>query len=179
VTGRQTSVASCVLACVALLLLVFIGASVSAAPTKAGILVSAPSPSPTKPPAPATSVCAPSGTGGVALSGACRGAVDTFSCISVTDDLYLSARRPMDGEHVLYLTINVESYRHHPGEYAGIQAFLQVTGPSVIPTWSNRGFTARVTSDLEVDLGQQVLAADPGTGADGTITLSGSARCAP
>ena len=177
-TDRHAALAACTLACLALALVIFIAARAPGAAAARDILVSAPAPPPTAPaPAGAAPCAAPAGDGGVSLTGACHGSVGTFACVAVTDDLYLSARRPIDTAHVLYLTVNVESYRHRPGTYAGVQAYLQLTGPAAVATWSNRGFTAFVAADGSVALGAQDLAADPGTGAAGTVTVHGTAGC--
>jgi hypothetical protein len=180
VTDRQAAVGACALACLALALLIVIAARAPAAGAAHDILVSAPvPPAATVPDGPGAPCALAGGRGTVSFTGACRGAVGGFACVAVTDDLYLSARQPIDREHVLYVTVNVESYKHRAGEYAGVQAFLQVTGPAGVPTWSDRGFTARVGADDSVTLGTQVLTADPGTGAAGPVTMGGTARCAP
>ena len=44
--------------------------------------------------------------------------------------------------------------------------------------WSNHGFTATVSQTGDFDLGTQALTVDGGTGATGTVAISGTARCA-
>jgi len=90
-----------------------------------------------------------------------------------------TARQPLDRDHVLYLTVNVEAYRQHPGDYVGAQAFVQLTGPISVESWSNHAFPVHVNPDHSIVLPSVDLAADPGTGSSGTVTVAGPARCAP
>jgi hypothetical protein len=114
------------------------------------------------------------------LSGACSGQLRAaFGCVAAVDDLYLTGRRQLDAAHVLYLTINVESYRQHAGDYAGAQAVLQLTGPVTVERWSSYGVGVHVNPDRSVVVPSTALGADPGTGSSGTVTMSGSIGCGP
>ena len=181
---RRRTVAGMVLGCIALGLVIVIAARLSAAGGRTTpVLTSGPAGSPpVMLPAPAAASCVPGpaarGTSDVQLSGACTGELTSaFGCVAIIDDLYLSGRRMLDPAHVLYLTVNVESYHQRPGDFAAAQAVLQLTGPTTVERWSNYTVALHVNADHSVRLPSVDLAADPGTGASGTVTVSGSLNC--
>ncbi len=181
--SRRVEAIASGLAVAALLLTVLIAARLSShggAPPQ--VLASAPSIAPvattvTSPTAPVCDVGP--GTGGLQLRGGCTGTLAApFACVSAVDDLYVTGRHPLDSAHVLYVTVNIESYRQHPGDYGGAQAVLQVTGPVSVARWSNYAVNVHVNSDGSVAVPATELASDPGTGSSGTVTVSGTIRCA-
>lgn len=123
----------------------------------------------------------PSGSGSpsnLELTGGCEGIISTsFACLAAIDDLYLSARVPVDPERYFYLTINVESFKG-PRRYGQVQIVAQLTGPAGVERWSGRDATVSVRADHAVQVAPDRLPAEPGTGATGTIQVSGSAGCA-
>jgi hypothetical protein len=183
--SRWVTVSTVALGCVALALAILIVGRLSASSGGTQPILASTPASPAAPGARAVTVtsCDP-GTSGhgisdVVLRGACAGVLtDAFGCVAVTDDLYLSGRRVLDAEHVLYLTVNVESYRNHPGNYQGAQTAMQVTGPVTVERWSDYAVPVHVNADRSVEVASANLVADPGTGSTGTVSVSGSLRCA-
>ena len=184
--SRRGAVTAAVLACAALALAIVIVGKLSARSGAApAVLASnaAPAvPQTQPPPAASTPACAAGTVTGsesaLWLTGACSGELTgAFGCVAAVDDLYLTGRRQMDTTHVLYLTINVESYRQHPGDYGGAQAVLQMTGPVSVERWSNYAVNVHVNADRSVRVAPAPLAPDPGTGSAGTVTMSGSIGC--
>ena len=113
------------------------------------------------------------------LTGSCQGHVTNgFACLAAIDDLYLSVRVPVDRERFFYLTVNVESYRG-PRIYSNVQTVAQLTGPSGVERWSGRDATVHVHADHSIQVSRAVLPAEPGTGATGSISMSGAAGCLP
>ena len=161
--------------------LIMAARSMASGGTPSGILAGAPAAGPPPTVAAHPARCRlpgpAAGPRGLALGGACTGELASFDCIASSDDLYATGRVPLDREHILYLTINVESFPHRPGEYSGVQAVLQVTGPVTVERWSNYGVTLDVETDGSLALSMTALAADPGTGSGGTVTISGTANC--
>jgi hypothetical protein len=187
---RRHALLTALLGAVALTLTIMIVARLSAnGGTRNSILASSPAPPPSPAPTSPTSPASPAETctvGGavstgpshVVLDGACRGALEAaFGCISAVDDLYLTGRRQLDPTHILYLTLNVESYRQRPGNYAGAQAVLQLTGPTSVARWSDYAVGVHVNTDGSVLVPSSDLVADPGTGSAGTVTVSGLIGC--
>ena len=181
---RRLPVAGVVLGCLALGLVILLAARLSAGGGRTTpVLTSGPAGSaPVAAPAPAAEGCVPGpaarGASDVQLSGACTGDLTSaFGCVAIIDDLYLSGRRMLDPAHVLYLTVNVESYHQRPGDFAAAQAVLQLTGPTTVERWSNYTVALHVNADHSVRLPSVDLAADPGTGASGTVAVSGSLNC--
>ena len=183
--SRRGAALAAVLGCAALVLAILIVGRLSAGGgTAPPVLASSPSVVPTTAAPPPGGSCAittaPGAVSAVRLSGECTGELtDAFGCVAAVDDLYLTGRRQVDAEHVLYLTINVESYRRHPGDYAGAQAVLQLTGPVAVERWSNYGVGVHVNADRSVVVPSTQLGADPGTGASGAVAVTGSIGCAP
>jgi hypothetical protein len=178
--SRRVEAAATVLAVTALVLTVLIVGRVSAHGGQApALLASSPAPHTTAILRGAALHCdAGPGHSGLVLTGACRGALAApFGCVAAVDDLYLTGRHQIDSEHVLYLTINVESYRQHPGDYGGTQAVLQVTGPVTVERWSNYTVNVHVGADRSVTVPPTPLAADAGTGSSGTVTAAGTITC--
>jgi hypothetical protein len=178
--SRRVEAAAAVLAVAALVLTVLIVGRVSAHGGQApALLASSPRPRTTPTTRAAALHCdAGPGRSGLVLAGACTGAlVAPFGCVSAVDDLYLTGRHQIDEEHVLYLTVNVESYRQHPGDYGGAQAVLQVTGPVTVERWSNYTVNVHVGADRSVTLPATQLTADAGTGSSGTVTAAGVITC--
>jgi hypothetical protein len=189
--SRRGAVLAAVLGCVALVLgILIVGRLTTDGATAPPVLASGPSAAPptqatgaaatTVPAAGSCAMGAASGTSSaISLSGACTGELTgTFGCVAAVDDLYLTGRRQLDASHVLYLTINIESYRQHPGDYDGAQAVLQLTGPVTVERWSNYGVGVHVHADRSVTVPSTELGADPGTGSSGAVTVSGSIGCA-
>ncbi len=181
--SRRGALAAVVLGCVALTLAGLIVARVSSrGGTAPPVLASSPPVAPAATAAPPVPDCAwhpPAAAGStLRMSGACRGELNApFGCVAAVDDLYLTGRQGVDAAHILYLTVNVESYRRHPGDYAGAQAVLQLTGPFSVERWSNYGVGVHVNADHSVVVPSTALAADPGTGSSGTVTISGAIGC--
>jgi hypothetical protein len=176
-------VVAAVLGCTALVLAILIvGRLAARGGTPPPLLASSPATAPTTTaPAPAatcTTRTSPGAASALRLGGACTGELtDAFGCVAAVDDLYLTGRRQLDPAHVLYLTLNVESYRQHPGDYAGAQAVLQVTGPVTVERWSNYGVGVHINADRSVVVPSTELSADPGTGSSGAVTVAGSIGC--
>jgi hypothetical protein len=181
--SRRGALVAAVLACAVLVLVIVIIGRLSArGGTAPSVLASSPSVAPATTAAAPLASCAMSAMPGTAsalrLSGACSGELTgPFGCVAAVDDLYLTGRRQLDTLHVLYVTVNVESYRQHPGDYAGAQAVLQVTGPVTVQRWSNYAVGVHVNSDRSVVVPSTALGADPGTGSTGAVTMSGSIGC--
>ena len=180
--SRAAMATAALLAAVALVLAVLIVARASASGgTPSGILAAAPAAGPPPTVAARPALCQlpgpAAGPRAVTLAGACTGEVASFDCITASDDLYATGRVPLDPEHILYLTVNVESFPHRPGEYTGVQAVLQVTGPVTVERWSNYGVTLDVETDGSLLVPPSSLPADPGTGSSGTVTIAGTANC--
>ena len=187
-TGRSAAAAA-VLGAVAVALAILVVARLSAGSGKGpGLLVSSPTTRSAGPavssagssPAPARCDLGGSAPGPSALrmGGACGGQLtEAFGCVSAVDDLYLTGRQRLDAAHILYLTVNVESYHQRPGDYGGAQAVVQLTGPTTVERWSDYSVGVHVNPDGSVLVPPSDLAADPGTGSDGSITISGSIGC--
>ncbi|HZQ59006.1 MAG TPA: hypothetical protein VFA84_13280 [Acidimicrobiales bacterium] len=180
--SRRVEAGATVLAVTALVLTVLIVGRVSAHSGQAPAVLTGPAAgSTTHPPATSANLLCDvgAGAGGLQLRGVCAGALtEPFACVAAVDDLYLTGRHQLDTAHVLYLTLNIESYRQHAGDYAGAQAVLQVTGPATVERWSNYAVGVHVADDRSVTMPPTVLAADAGTGSSGTVTASGAIRCA-
>jgi hypothetical protein len=183
---RGGAVAAAVLGAVALALAILVVGRVSAGSAKGpALLVSSPttlppgsSPAPQTAPARCELGGSPPGPSGLRMSGACGGELtEPFGCVSAVDDLYLTGRQRVDATHILYLTVNIEKYHQRPGDYAGAQAVIQLTGPVSVDRWSDYSVGVHVNADGSVDVPTSELAADPGTGSGGTITISGSIGC--
>ena len=171
---RRGVAAAGVLGVVALVLAIIVVARLSARSAKGpGILVSSPAHSPASPPASTGSLATAGrcdvggsshGPSALRMGGACGGQLtEAFGCVSAVDDLYL--------------TVNVESYHQRPGDYGGAQAVVQLTGPTTVERWSDYSVGVHVNPDGSVRVPPSDLAADPGTGSDGDITISGSIGC--
>jgi hypothetical protein len=183
--SRWVTISTVALGCIALALVILILGRLSASSGGTQPILSSAPASPAAPDVTAVAAtrCDPGmsrhGVSNVVLRGACTGVLtDAFGCVAITDDLYLSGRRVLDPEHVLYLTVNVESYRNHPGDYQGAQTTMQVTGPVTVERWSDYAVPLHVNADRSVDVASADLVADPGTGSAGTVSVSGSLRCA-
>jgi hypothetical protein len=185
---RRGVAAAGVLGVVALVLAIIVVARLSARSAKGpGILVSSPAHSPASPPASTGSLATAGhcdiggsspGPSALRMGGACGGQLtEAFGCVSAVDDLYLTGRQRVDATHILYLTVNVESYHQRPGDYGGAQAVVQLTGPTTVERWSDYSVGVHVNPDGSVRVPPSDLAADPGTGSDGDITISGSIGC--
>ena len=113
----------------------------------------------------------------VVVSGACEGSLSgTFTCVEGDETQYLSTARPLEERGKLVVTIVVPDY-DGPGRYPESAVYAQVSGTEVAPRWANRKVPLRVDQDGSVDLHGAVIAPEPGTPAEGDITLTGQARC--
>ena len=167
-TGRGAAAAA-VLGAVAVALAILVVARLSAGSGKGpGLLVSSPTTRSAGPavssagssPAPARCDLGGSAPGPSALrmGGACGGQLtEAFGCVSAVDDLYLTGRQRLDAAHILYLTVNVESYHQRPGDYGGAQAVVQLTGPTTVE--SEVAATASRTSEAFGDLARDSVSA--------------------
>jgi len=118
------------------------------------------------------------GPSAVTVAGPCTGVLRlAFGCVALADDLYMTARQPLDPTRIFYLTINVETYRGPGHAYQGAQADVQLTDPVGVQRWSNRAFSVQVGADNSTRFGPVELDTELGTGASGTITIAGMASC--
>ena len=146
-----------------------------------GVLVTEASPTP-QPEGQATGPCQlPAGDPGapgadLTLTGACTGAVGTFTCTTAADDVYLAAEEPLAGGKQLYLSFNVESYTTTGREYAGVQLIIEVSGsgPLDLHSWQNYALSAHLNTDGSLTV-PHVRAASPSGGPP--VDVEGIARC--
>jgi hypothetical protein len=122
----------------------------------------------------------PSGTttASLEISGACAvQEIDPVSCTIAVDDFYAVIHRTLTDGRTLYLTLNVETYRG-PGSFRNAQLYLEVEGGGVLARWTNLEVAATVTAAGFVTLPGATVAPEVGTGAPGSITVSGTMQCA-
>ena len=112
---------------------------------------------------------------GIVVQGACVAQLSgNFSCVA-GEMTSLSTSAPIDSKRTMYLTLVLPGDEEAAAPTAA--AYVQVTGGSQVPRWSSRRVTLDHTHNEWIGLNGAVLTAEPGTGATGTLTVSGEGRC--
>jgi hypothetical protein len=112
---------------------------------------------------------------GIVVSGACVAQLSgNFTCVA-GETTSLSTSAPIDSKRTMYLTLVLPEDEETTAPFGA--AYVQVTGGSTVPRWSNRRVTLDHTHNEWLGLNRVVLTAEPGTGATGTLMISGEGRC--
>jgi hypothetical protein len=112
---------------------------------------------------------------GIVVQGACVAQLSgNFTCVA-GESTSLSTSAPIDSKRTLYLTLVLPDDEETTAPVGA--AYVQVTGGSQVPRWSNRRVTLDHAHNEWIGLNGAILTAEPGTGATGTLTISGEGRC--
>ena len=128
---------------------------------------------------PGCSLAAAGSASAIRVSGTCSGRLTgAFTCTKEAELLALSIKRSFGRQgRAFYLTLVVPDFAG-PGAYSDVAAVAQITGLRNVSRWSNRALHLRVGANGAVELDRTALAPEPGTPANGRLTLRGRASCA-
>jgi hypothetical protein len=112
---------------------------------------------------------------GIVVQGACVAQLSgSFTCVA-GETTSLSTSAPIDSKRTLYLTLVLPEDEETTAPVGA--AYVQITGGAQVPRWSSRRLTLDHTHNEWIGFNGAVLTAEPGTGATGTLTISGEGRC--